>query len=129
MVANGVDEAIYGIKSGMPFDFGHLIALKLYTDLNNLNAEFCKQFHSTDASAESARKLGALHSGWWHMAKLLAECVQCFGQLLVGNDTRYYRGINKAFIFSRFITRFNAPLSTSKSVCTEMRTNVYSSLI
>ncbi len=45
------------------------------------------------------------------------ESVQCFGRLRV-TKKKYYRGIDKPFIFKRFITRFNELLSTTTNVCT-----------
>ena len=107
--ANGIGEDIYGIKAGVPFDIGHLVALKLYTDYDDLNHLFCDQFRVRDANED--------HSKWWNMGKLLAECVQCFGKLLISKKVKYYRGLSKPFLFSRFVARFHAPLSTSKSVC------------
>ena len=109
ITANGIGLEIYGIESGVPLDIGHLVALKLYTDFDDLNHLFCDQFRIGDQTED--------HSEWWNMGKLLTECVQCFGKLLISKKTKYYRGLNRPFVFSRFVARFNAPLSTSKSVC------------
>ena len=109
ITANGIGQDIYDIKAGIAFDVAHLLALKLYTDFDDLNHLFCDQYRINDANKD--------HSEWWNMGKLLTECVQCFGKLLISKKVKYYRGLSKPFVFSRFVARFNAPLSTSKSVC------------
>ena len=85
ITANGNGYDIYGIKSGVPLDIGHLIALKLYTDFDDLNHLFCDQFRIGDQTDD--------HSEWWNMGKLLTECVQCFGKLLISKKVKYYRGL------------------------------------
>ena len=118
--ANGVGEDIYVIGAGAPFEIQYLMALKLYTDFDDLNHKFCEHFRLQNVKGntlESPQSLAIRNGRYWNMAKLLTECVQCFGQLLIGKKKRYFRGINKAFIIPRFVARFHAPLSTSKSVC------------
>ena len=117
---NGAEQ--YGILAGALFTIFHLMSLKLYTDFNTLNAKFCSFFRLKKVVGnllESAKSLAVRNGTFRHWAKLLIECVQCFGTMLVtrGKKKRYYRGVNKAFIFPRFITRFHVPLSTSKNVC------------
>ena len=120
ITANGNGYDIYGIKSGVPLDMAHLVVLKLYTDFDDLNHQFCEQFRlkvfggHREESISSIRKR---NRRYFNMAKQLSECVQSFGQMLVGKKTRYYRGVKIAFVFSRFISRFHVPLSTSKAVC------------
>eukprot|EP01084_Bolivina_argentea_P278567 475943_1 len=46
------------------------------------------------------------------MAKLLIECVQCYGHSLVANE-KFYRGVNNQFLFKKFVTRYRIPLSTT----------------
>eukprot|EP01084_Bolivina_argentea_P302967 523020_1 len=46
------------------------------------------------------------------MAKLLVECVQCYGKLLL-KKRRFYRGVNDEFMFKKFATRYRVPLSTT----------------
>lgn len=121
MTANGIGAEIYDILLEAPFEMQWLLALKLYTDFNELNGEFCEHFRLkqlTQNTMESAQSLAIRNAKFWNFAKLLTECVQCFGQLLMSKKKRYYRGINRLFLFPRFVARFYAPLSTSKSVCT-----------
>ena len=118
--ANGNGLHIYGIKAGFAFALKWLLALKLYTDFDNLNHEFCDQFRLKVFSGnrdESILSIKKRNGRYFNMSKQLTECVQCFGQMLVGKKKRYYRGVSRAFVFSRFISRFHVPLSTSKSVC------------
>ena len=120
MTANGIGEDIYGILGGAPMQLHFVMALKLYTDFDALNKEFCEHFRQrklTENEVESEHSLAVRNGNFWNLAKLLTESVQCFGKLLVRKKTRYFRGVNQTFIFPRFAARFYAPLSTSKSVC------------
>ena len=121
LTANGVDEHVYNIKAGDAFVVKWLLALKLYTDFDALNTMFCEHFRLKKLSQnqfETVRSLVNRNRRFWHFAKLLVECVQCFGRLLVCKKSRFYRGIGRRFILKRFVARFHVPLSTSKSVCT-----------
>ena len=118
MIASGIGSKIYGIRARTAFALPWLLALKLYTDFNDLNHTFCDQFRlnvfgNREETISSIRKR---NGRYFNMAKQLTECVQCFGQMLVAKKKRYYRGVNRAFVFPRFISRFHVPLSTSKSV-------------
>ena len=120
MTANGNGHDIYGILLGAPMQLQFVTALKLYTDFDALNKEFCEHFRLkklTENAVESKQSLAVRNGRFWNLAKLLTESVQCFGQLLVAKKNRFYRGVNRLFIFPRFVARFHAPLSTSKSVC------------
>eukprot|EP01084_Bolivina_argentea_P173483 300498_1 len=44
-------------------------------------------------------------------AKLLTECVQCYGTKL--QNRKYYRGLKKVLKFNMFAVRFNLPTSTT----------------
>ena len=126
--ANGVGADIYGIAAGDEFAIRFLLALKLYTDFDRLNKMFCEHFRLkklTENTVESVRSLAIRNGRFWHLAKLLMECVQCFGQLLVSRKKRYYRGVGKELNLKRFIARFHVPLSTSKSVCTYIYQYIY----
>ena len=118
--SSGNRYRIYGIKAGISFALKWLLALKLYTDFDHLNHEFCDQFRLKvfgGNSKETMRSIMTRNGRYFNMAKQLIECVQCFGQMLVAKKKRYYRGVSRAFVFSRFISRFHVPLSTSKAVC------------
>ena len=117
--ASGNGHLFYGIAAGAVFALSWLLPLKLYTDFDDLNHEFCDQFRLKvfgGNRVEEMRSIITRNRRYFNMAKQLSECVQCFGQLLVGKKTRYYRGVKRAFVFSRFISRFHVPLSTSKLV-------------
>ena len=84
--ANGIGEHIYEIRAGDPFALKFILALKLYTDFDALNQMFCEHFRLkklTPHSFESLSSLAIRNGRFWHLAKLLVECVQCFGRLLI----------------------------------------------
>eukprot|EP01083_Nonionella_stella_P010152 29012_1 len=113
--SNGNDVHIYGIPSNVPFTLKHLLALKLYTDFTSICGMFCNAFRVkklTENTYESVKSLKRRNQKFANMAKCLIESVQCYGHLLLKNR-KYYRGINKPFIFQKFVTRYRVPLSTT----------------
>ena len=119
MRGNGSNENVYGIDKGTPISCKHLIAIKIYTDFTKLNQMFCEHFRLKkimDDILESRRSLGIRNGKFWNLAKLLMEAVQCFGEFREP-DAKYYRGLDKPFMFPSFVSRYHTPLSTSKSVC------------
>eukprot|EP01084_Bolivina_argentea_P180246 311394_1 len=91
------------------------MAMKLYTDYSNLCKLFCSVFRVKKLASNSYETINSVtnrnrkYANW---AKLLVECVQCYGKIIVRNG-KYYRGVNMKFIFKKFITRFHVPLSTT----------------
>eukprot|EP01084_Bolivina_argentea_P243858 408693_1 len=97
IVSNGNDENIYGVKLENEFSLQHLCSIKLYTDYSNLCAAFCSVFRVkklTSNSYETVKSLNRRNSKFANWAKLLIECVQCYGKLLIKNKkkVKYYRG-------------------------------------
>eukprot|EP01084_Bolivina_argentea_P271476 461954_1 len=105
IVANGYEELMYKIQQNASFTTKHLRALKLYTDFTPVCNAFCSTLR-TGNELEIAE--------FAHMAKLLIECVQCYGSLLNYSKIKtYYRGVGNVFLFQMFVTRFNLPTSTT----------------
>eukprot|EP01084_Bolivina_argentea_P075872 137498_1 len=95
----------------------HLHSIKLYTDYSWLCSIFCDTFRCRQVSQNQYERIQSVilrNEKVANMAKLLIETVQCFGTLMQ-KKRKYYRGIDNTFVFKRFITRFNAPLSTTTS--------------
>eukprot|EP01083_Nonionella_stella_P292274 994124_1 len=104
--SNGHHKSIYGIKKGATFTVIHLMALKLYTDYSNYCSTFCTILRGADD-----RKVAEIA----HWAKLLTECVQCYGDSMQSQKT-YFRGVNHVFYFEMFVARFNIPTSTTRDI-------------
>eukprot|EP01084_Bolivina_argentea_P294581 506912_1 len=102
--SNGFYERIYCIGANDAFSIKHLCALKLYTDYSKECSLFCSILRS-----ENVTQIAEI--GNW--AKLLKECVQCYGSVLGKKKRKYYRGVKKVFYFEMFVTRFNLPTSTT----------------
>ena len=125
ITGNGNGEEIYGIVGGTRFDLEHIMALKLYTDFAQLCGLFCDQFRLKtiiDDILESIESLRARNEFFYHLAKLLTECVQCFGAVIhyVANSKKqrqFFRGIKGEYMFRRFVTRYHCPMSTTWDVC------------
>eukprot|EP01084_Bolivina_argentea_P028639 53200_1 len=117
IVSNGKNEDVYGISAGDPITLQHIYAIKLYTDFTALNWRFCEAFRlkklTTNAyeRIQSLKKRNKMFAVW---AKLLIECVQCYGKLGSPNK-KYYRGVSQQFMFRKFLARYYVPLSTTKN--------------
>ena len=117
--ANGSGADIYGIRRGAMLTLNHLVALKIYTDFTDLNKMFCEHFRLKRLIGdifETPRSLAIRNRKFRNLAKLLTEAVQCFGDFYISRENSCFRGVDKPFIFQSFISRYNTPLSTSKSV-------------
>eukprot|EP01084_Bolivina_argentea_P067419 122777_1 len=115
IVSNGNNTDIYAIKSGDPLTLNHLISIKLYTDFSSLCDVFCKAFRLrkiTEHQYERIQSLETRNSKIANWCRLLIEAVQAYGKLRT-NNVRYYRGLTLEFMFPRFVTRYNVPLSTT----------------
>eukprot|EP01084_Bolivina_argentea_P037529 69435_1 len=112
---NGHNTNVYEMQKDVSITVDHVYSIKLYTDYTWLCKIFCDAFRLKKISEnqyERVRSLKRRNEKVANWAKLLMESVQCFGRLRI-TDKKYYRGVTKAFIFIRFIARFNVPLSTT----------------
>eukprot|EP01084_Bolivina_argentea_P279018 476950_1 len=105
ILSNGANAHIYRIKEGVSFE-KHIHALLLYTNYTNWCSTFCSILRKQNKEEISTV------ANW---AKLLIECVQCFGSW-ISDDMTFYRGIDREFTFKKFIARFNVPLSTTSEL-------------
>eukprot|EP01084_Bolivina_argentea_P076538 138724_1 len=104
--ANGFYSPIYNIQKSSPFSSYHLSCLKLYTDYSKESGLFCSTLRS-----EIRQQIKNV-ANW---AKLLIECVQCYGSRFKNvKNIHYYRGVKKEFMFRMFVSRFNLPTSTTR---------------
>eukprot|EP01083_Nonionella_stella_P005496 15870_1 len=101
-------DSMYNILESEPLSTDHLCALKMYLDYNTESDELCKilRIGNPRAVAEIAVRI-----------RLLAECVQCYGNVLADDKKPYYLGIVNEFKFDWISTEFNLPMSTSSRVC------------
>eukprot|EP01084_Bolivina_argentea_P309099 534619_1 len=118
ILCNGNSLDIYEIPKDSSITLDHICAIKLYTDYSDLCNIFCQAFRLKKLSNNHYERIQSVQhrnkkiANW---ARLLMEAVQCFGKFMTGK-TKYYRGINMEFMFKRFITKFNVPLSTTTSI-------------
>eukprot|EP01083_Nonionella_stella_P057751 151478_1 len=115
ITSNGNNSEIYEINSGAAITLEHVLSIKLYTDFTSLCKIFCKAFRLKKISHNRYERIESLMTRMrkvTNWARLLMESVQSYGTLRV-TKAKYYRGLDSEFIFPRFITRHNAPLSTT----------------
>eukprot|EP01083_Nonionella_stella_P076392 208124_1 len=113
MTSNGNNSEIYGIENDDSLTIDHILSIKLYTDYTAICSIFCKAFRLKKISHDHYERLQSLvrrHSAVAHWARLLTESVQSYGTLRV-TKTKYYRGLDREYIFKEFITKYNIPLS------------------
>eukprot|EP01083_Nonionella_stella_P253923 873263_1 len=122
MCSNGLNVEIYHQKRDTPIDCEHLWSIRLYTDYPQLCKILCEAFRRKTITNHQYERVESVHcrnekvANW---AKLLTESVQCYGTFrgpmtdMQSVGSKYYRGIDMQFMFKRFITRFNVPLSTT----------------
>eukprot|EP01084_Bolivina_argentea_P077005 139602_1 len=113
--SSGNKADIYGITEGTSITMGHLCAIKLYTDYSWLCKIFCECFRKkklSETQYERTKSVQLRNEKVANWARLLIETVQSYGTFSTGK-TKYYRGITMEFMFKRFVTRFNVPLSTT----------------
>eukprot|EP01083_Nonionella_stella_P053862 142329_1 len=115
MSSNGNNVNLYQQPQGSSITCEHLCSIKLYTDYTWLCTIFCESFRRRKMAQnryETIESVQCRNERVANWAKSLTESVQCYGTFMTGN-MRHYRGIDMEFIFKRFITRFNVPLSTT----------------
>eukprot|EP01083_Nonionella_stella_P163132 536109_1 len=106
--SKGYHQSIYGVKRDSELTTEHLMALKLYTDYSTLCRTFCAILRVADG-----RKVAEIA----HWAKLLTECVQCYGESMKSSNAKsYYRGVEDVFYFEMFVARFKLPTSTTTDI-------------
>eukprot|EP01084_Bolivina_argentea_P133703 235983_1 len=105
IVSNGYWIQLYCIKKSTQLSMQHLTAVKLYTDFTKLCNILCLTLRS-DNNIKNICQI----ANW---ARLLTECVQCYGTSMKNSKKRYYRGVKNIFIFTMLVTRFNLPTSTT----------------
>jgi len=111
---NEEDCRAYGIAEDSAITLQHLIAIRLYTDFSGLCYKFCDAFRKKNpletiaATMRRNQKIG-------HWARLLIELIRCYGKVYP-ETKQFYRGITSEFLFKRFMTRFNGPVSTSTNL-------------
>eukprot|EP01084_Bolivina_argentea_P223569 378251_1 len=116
IASNGNHLDVYGIKEQLSMQKQHLYSVKLYTDYSELCKIFCGAFRLRkiwDNQYERISSVQRRNEKIANWSKLLIESVQCYGTFLTNNKMKYYRGIGMEFIFKRFITKFNVPMSTT----------------
>eukprot|EP01083_Nonionella_stella_P233991 823889_1 len=102
--SNGFWQNPYRIAKSTSLSMQHLAVLKIYTDFTTESKLYCATLRSGNPQRITSIAV-------W--CRLLVECVQCYGTELDSKQTKYYRGVDSAFIFEKIATKFNLPMSTS----------------
>eukprot|EP01084_Bolivina_argentea_P050697 93237_1 len=109
----------FDMKYGQLISVKHLISMMVYCNFNTLQQKFSETFRKLD-EYETDQSLRQRHSNFYHLARLLRECVECFGmtwgvgcQFTRPMSITVYRGISKQFTFSSMNAFIFGPFSTT----------------
>ena len=109
---------ITDIYQGTVITQPHILAIILYTDNDSLCHNFRKAFrcfddNGNDIGLQDTYDNMSEYANW---IKLLFECVSVYGNIHTDFGAEYYHGLNKTFIFKRFVFVSHMPMSTSTEV-------------
>eukprot|EP01084_Bolivina_argentea_P039134 72345_1 len=91
---------------------GHLIVMMVYCNFDTLQRIFSETFRKLNKN-ETDDDLKKRHGHYYFLARLLRECVECFGMPSGRNNTIVYRGLDKSFLFASMKAYINSPFSTT----------------
>eukprot|EP01084_Bolivina_argentea_P274463 467841_1 len=91
----------------------HVIVLMLYCNFDTFQFEFSKTFRKLHEN-EDRDDMKKRHSNFCHLARLLRECIECFGMEMTDNDITVFHGVNTQFTFSAMNAYIKGPLSTTQ---------------
>eukprot|EP01084_Bolivina_argentea_P012957 24286_1 len=122
----------YELTHGIQISLNHIIALLLYANFTELQAEYSETYRSNDEeekidNIEDRRKIWfKRHSYYYYWSKYLRECVECYGTDLDEDkmnryknrrgDIHFYHGINCVLYFKKTVARFCNPLSVTPEI-------------
>ena len=104
---------LYGIADGTVITVYHIMALMFYCNYTAASYEFSATFRRIYWN-ESDASLKKRHSNLAQWARLLRECVDCWGlQMKVASEEMYFHGISKTMLFKSSTFRASGPVSTT----------------
>eukprot|EP01084_Bolivina_argentea_P310901 538060_1 len=107
----------YDMYYGQSMSINHLISMMIYCNYDELQKKFSETFRKL-GKYETNKSLKRRHRNYYHLAKLLRECVECFGMycgeiLEMDQCISVFHGINKCLTFTSMDTRVQVPFSTT----------------
>ena len=109
----GIGNEICNISPGSPITIEHLIALKSYTDFDDLQRAFkrhCRRLRQ----GESVNSVMERNCGIAHWCRLLTECIMFWGDTMAKKQ-EFYCGLTARLVLRSLNQRFECPLSTTRS--------------
>ena len=109
----GRSNKLCNILAGMPISIEHLIALKLYTDFDDVQREFkrhCRRLHIGESVVTVIQRNREI--AIW--SRLLRECVMFWGKTMPKNE-ELYCGLTARLVLRSLTQPFECPLSTTKN--------------
>eukprot|EP01083_Nonionella_stella_P189925 703451_1 len=111
----------YDIAVGSILEYEHLVSVILYTDFNELSADFSASFRKASAF-EPISLVKKRNRKYWWLSKMLREAVECFGCCRYERDTNpglsgpFYCGMSCVMVIPEFNIRLYSPTSTSRQI-------------
>eukprot|EP01084_Bolivina_argentea_P055824 102273_1 len=103
----------YGIVRGQPMSLHQILVICFYTDISQLCTDYRSTFRRTDAD-KTEESVRIRHCKYYFFSRFLFTAIEFYGDIMKDNDLVYH-GLDQPFLFSDFLTHFNAPTSTTPS--------------
>eukprot|EP01084_Bolivina_argentea_P038279 70783_1 len=85
---------LYEMHYGQQMSQNHLIAMRIYSEFDILQCKFTATFRR-NSNDETDIELQKRHRNFYYLARLLRECVECFGTNKSAVNTTLYHGVDK----------------------------------
>eukprot|EP01083_Nonionella_stella_P027904 76845_1 len=103
----------YGIEEGTEIGLKHIVAVLCYTNYSKHCYEFSRSFRRISPN-ESDESLKQRHGEFYHWARALRECVECFGVCMADSSISFfYHGISRSMLLDSTSIKLYGPVSTT----------------
>eukprot|EP01083_Nonionella_stella_P235275 827465_1 len=103
----------YGIEAGTEISLNHIVAVLCYTNYSKHCYEFSRSFRRISPN-ESDESLKQRHGEFYHWARALRECVECFGVCMADSSISFfYHGISRSMLLDSTSIKLCGPVSTT----------------
>lgn len=103
---------VYGVAVNAPISLQHVIALMLYTNMDELQRALktgCKLLATDNGKVDAVKERNAEIASW---CRLLLESIVFYGESMSERDS-FYHGLSRKLLFRSVIAAFNCPTSTT----------------
>ena len=111
--SNGEFEYKYKIDKDIQITMDHLLSLLFYCNTNDLQKAFSSTYRRLVSVNELDEEFKHRHCNYYWFGRLLRECIEVFGMIMVDDKLALYHGLDHPLYFTEMIAKFYSPTSTS----------------